>query len=97
MVRNRSGIKGAEKRMIVLKTAESRYFDEAYFLIRREAEPRGILPSDMLSEANRILRGCLCETEEEPKKGGKNRLWIFLLGFLCGVGVGLLLFFLTRR
>ena len=97
MVRNRSGIKGIQKRMIVLKTTESRYFDEAYFLIRREAEPLGILQSDMLIEANRILRGCLSDVPEEPKKGGTDRVWAFLVGAVCGVGIGLLTFFLTHR
>ena len=97
MVRNRNGIRGIQKRMIVLKTAESRYFDEAYFLIRREAEPQGYLPNDMLLEANRILRGCLSEGIEEPKKRGLGHLWFFLLGAVCGVGIGILVFFLTHQ
>lgn len=97
MVRNRNGIRGIQKRMIVLKTAESRYFDEAYFLIRREAEPQGYLPNDMLVEANRILRGCLSEGVEEPKKRGLHRAWVFLFGAVCGAGIGILAFFLTHR
>ena len=33
-------IKGAQKQMIVLRTADSRYFDEAYFVLRREIDAR---------------------------------------------------------
>jgi hypothetical protein len=98
MVRKGNGIKGFQKRMIVLKTVESRYFDEAYFLIRREAEPQETVSDDMLTEANRILCGCLSgPAEKKPEKGGLERLWIFLLGLICGVCVGLLAFFLTHR
>ena len=97
MVKNKSGIKGIQKRMIVLKTAESRYFDEAYFLIRREVEPREHLPGDMIREAEKILRGCLPNAPEEPEKRGMKRLWAFLLGAVFGSGIGVLLFFLTHR
>ena len=97
MVRNRNGIRGIQKRMIVLKTAESRYFDEAYFLIRREAEPREELQTDMLAEAEKILRGCISETVERPKRSGWKRLLLFLAGAFCGAGVGILTFFLTHR
>ena len=97
MVKNKSGIRGVQKKMIVLKTTGSRYFDEAHFFLRREAEPRENLSGDMLLEANRILRGCLFDAEEEPKKGGIRPLWVFLFGTVFGIGVGFLSFFLTRR
>ena len=47
-------IKGAQKQMIVVRTGHSHYFDEAYFVLRREMRaPR--CKRDMLREANRIL------------------------------------------
>ncbi len=78
-------VKGAQKQMIVLKTADSRYFDEAYFVLRRElAHPRA--HQDMLSEANRILRECEPEQTSRPRRG--VRAWLlFLGGLLCGGGV----------
>ena len=86
-------IKGAQKQMIVVRTSDSRYFDEAYFVLRREIRPHRKHKTDMLSEADRILR----ETEfDSPRK--KRRLpkgiLFFLLGSLCGGGAAVLLFLL---
>ena len=56
-------IKGAQKRMIVVKTTESKIFEEAYFVLRREAE--GVSQGDMVGEANRIIEEC---GGKKPKK-----------------------------
>lgn len=53
-------IKGAQKRMVVVKTADSRLFEEAYFVMRADASPSG---EDMVCEANKIIENC----------GGKGR------------------------
>ncbi len=97
MVRYGNGIRGTQKRMIVLKTAESRYFEEAYFLIRREAEAHEEAPDDMLVEANRILRGCLAEQVEKPVRRCRERIRAFLSGLACGAAIGFLVIFLLCR
>ena len=48
-------IKGAQKQMIVVRTGDSRYFDEAYFVLRREIKAHRGSRNDMLTEANRII------------------------------------------
>ena len=48
-------IKGAQKRMIVVKTADSRVFEEAYFVMRSDMTASG---EDMVSEANKIIESC---------------------------------------
>ena len=48
-------LRGAEKRMIVVRTRDSRMFEEAYFVVRPEADRGGRDEPDMLWEANRIL------------------------------------------
>ena len=53
-------LKGAQKRMIVVKTADSRLFEEAYFVMRADTSPSG---EDMVYEANKIIENC----------GGKRR------------------------
>lgn len=76
-------IKGAQKQMIVVKTADSKVFEEAYFVLRRERRAQG---SDIVSEANRIIDSCAPE-----KKRGTPRLRSYLyLGaaFLSGGAVG---------
>ena len=48
-------IRGAQKKMIVIRTHDSRVFEEAYFVIRRDTEiSEG--ETDMLTEADRIIR-----------------------------------------
>ena len=87
--KGRKMIRGAQKKMIVVKTGDSRLFEEAYFVLRREYEGGG----DMVAEANRLIEGC----------GGRGRgaarqtkrllfsLAIFLGGVISGGGaVGLL-------
>ena len=73
-------IKGAQKRMIVVKTADSAIFEEVHFVMRRESSAERI---DMLAEANKIIESCDCN----KKRGRARRLrgaLISLCVFLCG-------------
>ncbi len=73
-------IKGAKKEMIVVRTGNSRYFDEAYFVLRH-APKENRQCHDLLAEANRIL----CESTVLPKREAKHRrLFFFLAGMLAG-------------
>ena len=76
-------IKGAQKRMIVLKTGNSRYFDEAYFVLRREIEAETEPDTAILAEADRILREQTHHTSQPRKR--RVRAWCF---FLCGILLG---------
>lgn len=76
-------IKGARKQMIVVRTGDSRYFDEAYFVLRKELKEQRQDQSDLLQEANRLLN----EHTAETRKKIQDRLprWIlFSAGILCG-------------
>lgn len=76
-------IKGARKQMIVVRTSNSRFFDEAYFVLREEAQSQNQKSSDILSEANRILAEITPEASNAPKK--QNRQWLFFgVGGICG-------------
>ena len=79
-------IKGAQKQMIVLRTADSRYFDEAYFVLRREFPIQKGASGEMLVEADRILRESTTDTRIEKKKR-KRSILSFCIGFLLGAGV----------
>ena len=75
-------IKGAQKQMIVLRTGRSRYFDEAYFVLRQGVNPDRAQEPDLLTEAKRIL------SESESRKTGKRMksgawLW-FVMGLMTG-------------
>ena len=79
-------IKGAQKQMIVLRTADSRCFDEAYFVLRREFPIQKGASGEMLVEADRILRESTTDTRIEKKKR-KRSILSFCIGFLLGAGV----------
>ena len=86
-------IRGAQKRMIVIRTHDSRVFEEAYFVIRRDKDiPDG--DNDMLTEADRIIRhstqGIAAISHPITKKDNRRRLisklaWL-IGGFLLGSG-----------
>ena len=76
-------IKGARKEMIVVRTGSSRYFNEAYFVLRDDAQKEKRKGIDILSEANRILAEI--SPELSPASTKQKRGWIFfVIGSLCG-------------
>ena len=87
-------LRGTQRHMIVVRTRNSPLFEEAYFVMRRDAGKLEADRPDMLWEANRILDNSLPSTEDERRcmlRGRVGRgLW-FLMGSICGGGiVGLL-------
>ena len=83
-------IKGARKEMIVVRTGNSRYFDEAYFVLREDAQKKKRKSTDILSEANRILAEISPDPSPVFKKSGREWLF-FLIGSLCGAGLSIIL------
>jgi hypothetical protein len=78
-------LKGAQKRMIVVRTTDSKLFEEAYFVMRHDACHGG--QTDMLQEANRILEMSLrSERRERRPRCLRELLW-----GAAGLGVGMLL------
>lgn len=102
-------LRGSQKKMIVVRTRDSRLFEEAYFVMRRDADRVGggtkdTDELDMLWEANRILESSLAKTRGSTlpaprsaplKQGVGGKLLWFVSGLLSGGGlVGLLWFLL---
>ena len=94
-------LKGAQKRMIVIRTRDSRLFEEAYFVMRRDLPDSDTRRSDMLWEANRIVERSLGVPTATPDRAGtpqkpSYKRWLtpaltFTAGMLSG---GLLAFLL---
>ena len=91
-------LRGAQKQMIVVRTHDSRVFEEACFVIRRGVVQAAEDERDMLREANRIIETALPPARlchEEQKSGAwsgllSGLLWFFM-GFSTGAGlIGLL-------
>lgn len=77
-------LKGSRRQLIVVRTGGSRYFDEAYFILRREMDASKTGREDILREANRILQESIPECKRK-----RRRLALpvsFLLGLLIGGG-----------
>lgn len=80
-------LKGAQRRMVVIKTQDSRIFEEAYFVMRTESAATG---EDMVSEANRIIEACV---EKRHRRVGRLNSPVILptAAFVCGCVLGCLL------
>lgn len=86
-------VRGCKKNMIKLQRPGSRFFEEAYFILREDA-PEGT-ERDMVTEANRILERSLLSGLRERKKVRLLPYFCFLFGgMLLGGGVAFLVFFL---
>ncbi len=80
-------LKGAQKQMIVVKTAENRFFEEAYFVIRPNAKADG---EDMVSEAYKIIDAYTDKKRGKRDRGAKKYLFAFAV-FCSGTAFGALL------
>lgn len=93
-------IRGAQKKMIVIRTHDSRVFEEAYFVIRRDGDVAAD-DGDMLTEADRIIRRSTAGSERDLRKDRRStvswahRICWFVVGLVAGSGgTGLLLWLL---
>ena len=86
-------VKGAQRRMVQMRIGNSRYYEEAFFIIRRDL-PRVCTPErEMLVEANRILNES-AEWEKPKKQSPAKALVCFFGGMVLGFGLALAVFFL---
>ena len=84
-------MRGYQKKVIFLKDTGSHLFDEAYFIVSREGEAANIEQSDMVFEANRIIKESLKGKEQRVRREDKRLFKGFLFPFFLGVFITLLL------
>lgn len=85
-------VKGTHKQMVVVRTNESAYYEQAYFVLREGRESDAQAESTMMAEANRILHES--QLMPQPKSRAKpSRRACFFWGSLSGalLGAGLVL------
>ena len=63
-------IKGAQKRIVVVKNTDSRIFSEAHFVLKEGG--KGESNEDLLSEAKRIISECVREEGALYKKVNRD-------------------------
>ena len=82
-------LRGCQKQMIVLQTPESRLFESAFLVLRRDIDEAG--QDDMIAEANRIIGN----GSYAKKRRRTSQIWIpFSVGAVLGVGIFALIYFL---
>ena len=77
-------IKGAQKKMYVVKLGQDSPFEEAYFVLKREKD--AVVGKDMVSEATNIIRQSA--RQPEKSKSGAERWRTMAVGFACGLLTG---------
>ena len=89
-------MRGYQKKVIFLKDTGSHLFDEAYFVMSRRGEDAAIEQSDMVFEANRIIKESLEDNESrigrERARKKRNFLIPFLIGALISAAVTLIIY-----
>ena len=80
-------IKGAQRQMIVVKTDDNRFFEEAYFVVRPNVKSEG---EDMVSEAYKVIDACTGKKKAKRERGAKK--YAFAIAAFCsGSALGALL------
>ncbi len=86
-------VKGTQKQMVVLRTNDSRYYEEAYFVLRDGCRRGEEAEGSMMAEANRILDESMLMPQPRKKKR-LSRRWAFALGVVIGVALGVVIMLL---
>ena len=86
-------VKGAQRQVVVIRPEKSRWFEEVFFIVRREARQTRASGDEMLAEANRILRESLRGEEKRRAPWVVRLVWLGL-GLALGAGAASLLLFL---
>ena len=82
-------IKGCHKSIVFLKDTGSELFEEAYFVIKPNAQKSANY--DIITEATNLLNGY---NRKSKSRGKLGRLLIFSLGAVLGFGLMLFIHFL---
>ncbi len=91
--RERSALKGTEKRVLQIKGTKSALFEEAYFILKpSESEPS---ENDMVKEAERLLRTAVVQKKRRRFFFGWDDVLVFFSGVLLSFVIfGIALLFL---
>lgn len=79
-------VKGAQKRMVVLRTSDSGLYEQAYFVLRDKRGQAAPDERSMIAEANRILSESLLPTQQKKKRSHRGAPWL-LFGALLGAAL----------
>lgn len=79
-------VKGCERRVVVYKSNDSKYFCEAYFFLKPTLDRHDCKKRDMIEEANRIIReSAFCDTKKKRVRARTLVLRVGILLFSCAL------------
>lgn len=79
-------VKGIHKQMVVIRTPDNAYYEQAYFVLREARRTDCLSEDSMVAEANRILDEC--QLMPQPRRHRRlPRAALFWLGTLLGGGL----------
>lgn len=84
-------MRGYQKKVIFLKNTGSHLFDEAYFVVSQRGEDAHIEQSDMVFEANRIIKESIGDEELRLREGGNKSKIDFFAPFFLGAFITVLI------
>ena len=79
-------VKGIQREMVVVRTAESENFEMAYFILRADTQRKSGEKS-IIAEANSIVSAVCADgthDKREKRRFRRSRALFFLSGTLCG-------------
>lgn len=83
-------VKGVTKRVVVVRCPDTKFFDQAIFMVRDDSlTQEGRSPEQVLEEACRVADSYIRQNTEP-----RRRKWGCLVGGLLGLGAAALLLFL---
>lgn len=86
-------MKGTHKQMVVVRTPDNVYYEQAYFVLREARAKESASEDSMMAEANRILDEC--RLMPQPRRRRRlPRAALFWLGVMVG-GAGAVAIFLS--
>ena len=79
-------VKGCQKKTIHIKDTGSKFYEEAYFVLRPGVAENSASDGDMISEAIRIAGESIASAAPAKRRGkiGLKGVITFILGFLVG-------------
>lgn len=88
-------IKGCQRRIILVKETNSKYFDSAYFVLRSDV-PSSARDSDMLAEAHRMIDSYNAErssshTKKKLKAGTAVMITVLCLALAALIAAGIII------
>lgn len=65
-------VKGSAKRVVVVDSPDRRFFEQAIFIVRSDAEKKGVTAAELVEEAQQVARGYAGGGHRRTKRRGRN-------------------------